>query len=119
MYLHGILHRIEGDYDNARAWYSDVAGSEVFAEVWGEKGGLEGAKGFIDGVEGLRKEGRGEKAGLEKESRREIEGVVGWCVGAFGKGEVRDARGAWTKPTEKDRRMGNDMVVGGEGWRQF
>jgi len=27
MYLHGILHRVEGDYDNARAEYGDVNAS--------------------------------------------------------------------------------------------
>ena len=30
MYLHGILHRIEGDYENARAWYKDSRSSDVF-----------------------------------------------------------------------------------------
>ncbi|KAI9716977.1 MAG: hypothetical protein M1828_007491 [Chrysothrix sp. TS-e1954] len=25
MHLHGLLHRLEGDYDNAAAWYKDVA----------------------------------------------------------------------------------------------
>lgn len=35
MYLHGILHRIEGDLDNARAWYTDVQDSEAFRHVWG------------------------------------------------------------------------------------
>jgi hypothetical protein len=34
MYLHGILHRIEGDLDNAKAWYRDVQDSEVFQSVW-------------------------------------------------------------------------------------
>ncbi|MCJ1336460.1 hypothetical protein MMC09_001736 [Bachmanniomyces sp. S44760] len=35
MYLHGILHRIEGDYENAKAWYRNVQGSDCFKEVWG------------------------------------------------------------------------------------
>lgn len=39
MYLHGILHRIEGDLDNARAWYGDVQDSDVFRAVWSEMGG--------------------------------------------------------------------------------
>ena len=34
MYLHGILHRIEGDLGNARAWYGDVETSKVFTWVW-------------------------------------------------------------------------------------
>jgi hypothetical protein len=35
MYAHGILHRLEGDIDNARAWYGDVKDAEVFQAVWG------------------------------------------------------------------------------------
>jgi len=34
MFVHGMLHRIEGDIDNTRAWYGDVNGSEVFQSVW-------------------------------------------------------------------------------------
>ena len=34
MYLHGILHRIEGDLDNTRAWYGDVKTSKAFTWVW-------------------------------------------------------------------------------------
>jgi hypothetical protein len=39
MYLHGILHRVEGDLDNARAWYTDVQDSEAFRYVWGRDQG--------------------------------------------------------------------------------
>lgn len=40
MYVHGMLHRVEGDIDNARAWYGNVCEAEVFKEVWdGEKSG--------------------------------------------------------------------------------
>ncbi|KAK5410595.1 hypothetical protein LTR90_008178 [Exophiala xenobiotica] len=35
MYAHGILHRLEGDIDNARAWYGDVKDAQVFQAVWG------------------------------------------------------------------------------------
>ena len=55
MMLHGILHRIEGDYDNARAWYRDVKDSEVFLAVWGEDG-LDKVKDFVRRIEILRKE---------------------------------------------------------------
>lgn len=36
MFLHGILHRIEGDANNAKAWYGDVTGSGVFEYVWAQ-----------------------------------------------------------------------------------
>lgn len=121
MFLHGILHRVEGDYDNARAWYGDVAGSEVFKEVWGgENGGEEEARAFIGRVEGFvkKKEG-GNKEGLEKESLREIKAVVEFCRRKFGEGEVLDASEAWVRPGEETRKMGEDMVSGGKGYRNF
>lgn len=46
MYLHGILHRVEGDLDNARAWYIDVQDSEAFMDVWsGHQGYRRSASG--------------------------------------------------------------------------
>ena len=69
MYLHGILHRIEGDVDNARAWYGDVERSDVFRHVWGgggsspapgEEGGGKGRMGwkaFLDGIEKIHRRG--------------------------------------------------------------
>lgn len=54
MFLHGILHRVEGDYDNARMWYSDVKkegdGKELYAQIWGSEG-----KGFKELGEELQK----------------------------------------------------------------
>lgn len=34
MALHGMLHRIEGDIENARCWYLDVMHSDIFAHAW-------------------------------------------------------------------------------------
>jgi len=116
MYLHGILHRIEGDYDNARAWYGDIAGSEVFGKVWGSK---EEGVGFVGKVEALNKRREGDKEVLEGESLREIRTVVEWCVGRFGKGVFRDATRAWVQPDEELKKMGQDMVSGGKGHRDF
>ncbi|KAJ9612172.1 hypothetical protein H2200_003769 [Cladophialophora chaetospira] len=47
MYLHGLLHRIEGDLDNCRAWYGDVKDTEAFRWVWGgmDAEGAESADG--------------------------------------------------------------------------
>ena len=116
MFLHGILHRIEGDYDNARAWYSNVSESEVFGRAWESE---DKAREFIGGVEDLVKKGKGDRHNLEKESEREIKAVVEFCREKFGEGEVRDARAAWVKPGEDHRRMGEEMVTGGKGFRQF
>jgi hypothetical protein len=55
MILHGILHRIEGDYENSRAWYRDVKETEAFQAIWGE-GGLNKAIAFLRRIEILRKE---------------------------------------------------------------
>ena len=119
MYLHGILHRLEGDYDNARAWYGNVVGSEVFREGWW-RGREEDGVGFVGRAEGLRKRGEGDKEAMGRESVGEIRAVVEFCRRKFGEGEVRDARGAW-KQTEDEahRKMGQDMVSGGKGFRQF
>ena len=116
MFLHGILHRIEGDYDNARAWYSNVADSEVFTKVWD---GEEAAREFIGQVEALVKKREGNKQELEKESLREIKAVVEYCREKFGEEEVKDATGAWVRPGEDHRKMGEEMVSGGKGYRQF
>ncbi|KAM0795326.1 hypothetical protein BDR22DRAFT_826177 [Usnea florida] len=119
MFLHGILHRIEGDYDNARAWYGNVGESDVFREVWGGGGGLEEARDFIGKVEALVKRRDGDKGVLERESLREIKSVVEYCRGKFGEEEVRDATQAWVKPGEDHRKMGEEMVSGGKGYRDF
>ncbi len=116
MYLHGILHRIEGDYDNARAWYGDVADSDVFRKVW--RSGDEG-RAFVGRVEAWKKRGEGDGKELEEESRRELGAVVDWCVERFGKGEWRDASSVWVQPREDIKKTGEEMVSGGKGFREF
>ncbi|RPA99788.1 hypothetical protein L873DRAFT_1827897 [Choiromyces venosus 120613-1] len=104
MFLHEVLHRIEGDYDNAQAWYKDVSDTEIMEEVWGGKG--EGGKG--EELEG------GEFERLEKKSRREIEEIVGWCVGRFGTGVWRDGTVACVESSEKVKKAGQAQVTGDE-----
>ena len=116
MFLHGILHRVEGDYENARAWYKSVAESDVFTKVWVNE---EKARVFTHNIEALVKKREGNKEDLQKESLREIQGVVDYCREKFGEGEVRDATAAWVKPGEDIKKMGEDMVSGGKGHRQF
>ena len=117
MFLHGILHRIEGDYDNARAWYDNVSASDVFKKTW--PGGKDEALGFIARVEGLKKGGDGDAEELGKRSLEEIKEVVEWCKGKFGEQRMQDASEAWVKPDEANRQMAEKMVSGGEGFRKF
>ena len=116
MYTHGILHRIEGDYRNAEAWYNDVAESEVFQSVWSS---VDDAVAFIKDVEKLRKQKVGDLAKLETESKREIESLIEFCRQKFGVEKVLDATQAWVDNSEKISEQASKMLVGGEGWRQF
>ncbi|KAG7004242.1 hypothetical protein G7Y79_00026g058260 [Physcia stellaris] len=124
MFLHGILHRVEGDYENARAWYGNVSSSEVFASAWPGDSGLDDARDFIAKIETLRKGDRSQRdlideEALEKLSRREIEAVVRFCEGKFGVGRVGDAREVWVQPSPEHREMGSKMVIGGRGGGLF
>jgi hypothetical protein len=124
MFLHGLLHRIEGDYDNARAWYGDVADSDVFKHTWGGTDGRDKAFTFIRRIEIFRKETKPserteeEMRSLEDESKREFEAVLEFCETKFGKQKMDDASSVWVKD-EKSSQKGSDMVIAGEGWRQF
>ncbi|KAI9647201.1 hypothetical protein NHQ30_003584 [Ciborinia camelliae] len=138
MYLHGILHRIEGDYDNARAWYSDVKESEIYSKLWG-KGGqtwkawreehknggnrefLDGGQKFLDAVQKFKETQAkgGDGASLEKQSRGELDGIIEWCVDKFGTAKMVDASSAWIKPSDEIRRMGEGQVSGDSGTRKF
>ena len=123
MFLHGILHRIEGDYDNARAWYSNVSESDVFRHAWpggeGKGGSQDAAKGFIAQVEECVRERGGEKEGLEKESLREIKAVVEFCRSKFGDEAMMDASKAFVANDEKIKQMSEDQITGGKGFRKF
>ena len=117
MYLHGILHRIEGDYDNARAWYENVASSEVFKNSWNDK---DKAFEFIGKVEALNKRKEGDMETLERQSVEEIKRIVDFCVEKFGKEKIQDASVAWKQPEDEElKKLGQDMVSGGKGFRQF
>lgn len=90
------------------------------------------AKSFVDMIQRLdnrvKSSGEGdygkgaekEQTTLEQESRREIDGVVEWCLQEFGTGRVFDATTCWVKPNEKVKQAGQDQTTGeGSGLREF
>lgn len=123
MYLHGILHRVEGDIDNARAWYSDVKDREVFKVTWPGMSGFDEAMRFLGRVE-LRKVNRGksdeeEDRELREESLRELKEVIRFCEKKCGTEKVDDASQIWVSMNEKNKNIAEKMITGGEGWRKF
>ncbi|KZT19862.1 hypothetical protein NEOLEDRAFT_1141489 [Neolentinus lepideus HHB14362 ss-1] len=89
-HLHGILHRVEGDYENARIWYREASGTEtpptevtnregedVFVEFWARQTQLlkdtdaekiedkaqrarAAAIAFVDRVEKMKEQSKGQ-----------------------------------------------------------
>ncbi|MCJ1330229.1 hypothetical protein MMC10_006912 [Thelotrema lepadinum] len=116
MYIHGILHRIEGDYDNARAWYNDVKCSNVFQANWETESH---ALNFISEIERLSKEGIRSQRSLEDRSIQEIKGVVQFCAQKFGTSKYQDAREAWVTSNGEKKKLGQEMVSGDKGIRKF
>lgn len=147
MLLHSILHRVEGDYANARAWLADVrdavegwipkhrsdsalekdvmqamklkgVASNLVQFVYEEEG--EDAGQLIDDVEKFRSaRTEADECDVEERVRRELERVVEWCRKKFGEGPWMDASEAWVRPGEEIKKIGNDMVIGDKGWRKF
>lgn len=123
MYLHGILHRIEGDIDNTRAWYSDIKDQDAFKAAWAGEQGLDNAMKFLERVE-QRKVQRGKKDDeeyeeLRGESLREMKDVIEFCEKKFGTARMEEASGVWVSMSEKNRDIAEKMITGGEGWRKF
>ncbi|GAB7345218.1 hypothetical protein MBLNU457_3593t2 [Dothideomycetes sp. NU457] len=147
MYIHGLLHRVEGDLNNTRAWYADVCDTDVFTNYWGpvpddpntdtaagkvefkdgkyynENGGKAppqpGARVFLNRLEELQRNGKGDREGLERQSQEEIDALVRYCVDKFGTEKVLDARGAFVKNSDEINSMSQDMVSGKGGFRKF
>jgi len=149
MLLHGILHRAEGDFNNARAWVGDVrdacegytpkkkdAGDKlekgVFEKTRGGEGmekslveyvyGDEDPGTLIDDVEAFRSrksEADGEEKELERRTRKELERVLQWCKSKFGEGEWKEASSAWVKNSEEISEISKEMTSGDRGFREF
>ncbi|KAI5807733.1 hypothetical protein DFH27DRAFT_640829 [Peziza echinospora] len=116
MYLHGLLHVLEGDLANARAWMGDVRGAEGGGGVVRAAAGR-GASLRSSGArkEGMEKEGYTGPEGV----KAELAGLVELCVGRFGEGVCEDARVGYVRSGEGVQRIKEGMVLGGEGWRRF
>ena len=141
MLLHGVLHRCEGDFDNARAWYGDVKGQGekeeeergVYVKVCGvgkeERGDEAGeqekkeekddGQALIDKVEAWRKRGEGSEEEVGRECGEEMARLAKWCVKKFGEGEWKDVSGVWCQPGGEQKEVKDRMIIGGEGWRKF
>ncbi|KAF2232060.1 hypothetical protein EV356DRAFT_505658 [Viridothelium virens] len=180
MLLHSILHRIEGDWNNSRAWVEDVgsdqentedrehitndvgeksarcrfeAANERSATVEGEKVGegqeqkgrgsrllryvyesvplrtsssdyvggepVQMALDLISSVEAFRTRNEGSEEVLKQALLHETRQVLDWCVHEFGEGSWGDVSSAWVRPEEKVRKIGEEMVSGEGGWREF
>lgn len=149
MYVHGILHRIEGDLDNTRCWYRDVQDHDMFKHSWDEQiltrgdapaVALQGWQHFLDRLERYRDRTRRRKG----QGQLEVNGVQDWteeerllraaslwemrralvfCEAKFGIGEVTDASseflGRIESGNEKHAKIAQNMITGGEGWRIF
>ncbi|PBP18406.1 hypothetical protein BUE80_DR010894 [Diplocarpon rosae] len=88
------------------------------------EGELDAGQRFLNAVQAFKEtkaaaRGVEEGEGLERESRREIETVVEWCVEKFGTGTWADASDAWVRNSEEVQKMSDEMVGGDKGRRKF
>ncbi|KAJ9641886.1 hypothetical protein H2199_005099 [Coniosporium tulheliwenetii] len=131
MLLHAMLHRIEGDYNNARAWYADWEGPVVqkkgdemeAGEEGGEKGEWDGRAANADELEevetvkGPRRGGPALRRALEfvdavEKLKRDGEGNKAELEGVSGR-EIRRMLD-WCV-----RRFGTEEVLDASGaWKQ-
>jgi predicted ATP-dependent protease len=84
------------------------------------KDGLDKAIDLLRRIEMLRKETKHEDISevhqLQDGNKREIKTVTEFCGKKFGTQKIEDARAIWVQGYFG---KGSDMVIGGEGWRQF
>ncbi|KAF3930939.1 hypothetical protein ABW19_dt0209143 [Dactylella cylindrospora] len=109
MMLHAVLHRIEGDYDHSREWYTKTHPSDLLTYVWEHAGGINGALSLVHDIEVFSK---GTKHGqvngeyhyvcqrhqdLENMYEKEFQSILRWCEEKFGTEKWEDATGEYVE----------------------
>jgi len=138
MFLHGVLHRMEGDLENAWAWYVDVKDAEVMKVVWAGNGAAQGDRKlapedssesaidhallFLDGLIEAKTtvcSGKVAPQELTQTSLGEFSLLWALCENKFGTAQVLEASSIWLSMAEKHADFTEKMITGGEGWREF
>lgn len=109
-YWHGILHRIEGDYRNSRAWYENMD-----IELVGKfHGSVKQAHKFCDDCRNVTAERNSEHhdvASLKKAGMAEMLGLLDVCIRDFGLEAQADVSEYYGN-REDLKKLGSEMTLG-------
>jgi hypothetical protein len=117
-HLHGVLHRVEGDYDNARVWYAEASGLGERTDAKTEHAGEGCFVGFWSGV--ARKGGLGESGEAKGDAELAKEAALAFiarvqALKAHSKGQTQDA-GAGTEERRELERVSRAELVAIVEW---